>query len=759
MKPILAIIALSATVRSAAAATLELVPGYQVCSVYYRDCQAAKAEEFAGRLFFAPAGTETFTEALPLIYDPGQKVARGSLLLLREDTPYRLKLEISDAGKKETVTREFRTRTTRVPVAKTVLLDENTPMPLVVTQSGSPQGYIRYTAKPGTVLRGGEKADDAILVKGASYLLFGGLTVTGGRLNAFRLDGCNEVQILNCEISGYGRTGVLDTSRTGVYYDKRKRVCNYDSGIRVNGCRNILIERNYIHSPRGTSNPWFYSHPAGPNAVLTGDAVALTLRYNDFIGSDLHRWNDAIAGWYNGSPEGGPRRDAEITGNYFAFDNDDGMELDGGQENTRFFLNRTEGNLCGISAAPCLIGPSWIWGNLFSGLDGDQFGFSNYAFKNMHSKSNAGRIHYFHNTVVGEWGGTSNQGANQTGDTLSIVTRNNCFATDKPAFLKSLFRHPVDCDGDLYRNTGTVPKTQQRHGIDASPRFVAPERNDFRLASDSPGRGRALPIPGLTAEGSDVGAYFPFVQHGFPHRSLPVRVSAERLSFTASGAGDWPTRTIQLAATDPKFRGRFTVRSGDDAFFRVTPESGELDGTKPLSLSVAIRPEKIISARKNLGAFTIRFADGLSRPVSVCADSTRVAALLKQDRRNVISGTAPPEKDGKFTLNFQLEKPGRYFLFIRSDAPNPDAFSVTLNGEAVPRGINARLQRRTATGPRWMSPILAQTPKKTNRPAELAAGTHKIRLAPRNTQAGEWRIEACALAATPEELLLAPEMP
>lgn len=38
MKPILAIIALSATVRSAAAATLELVPGYQVCSVYYRDC-------------------------------------------------------------------------------------------------------------------------------------------------------------------------------------------------------------------------------------------------------------------------------------------------------------------------------------------------------------------------------------------------------------------------------------------------------------------------------------------------------------------------------------------------------------------------------------------------------------------------------------------------------------------------------------------------------------------------------------------------
>ena len=759
MKPILAIIALAITVWSAAAATLELVPGYQVCSVYYRDCQAAKAEEFSGRLFFAPAGTETFTEALPLIYDPVRKVARGSLLLLREDTPYRLKLEISDAGKKETVTREFRTRTTRVPVAKTIQLDEKTSLPLMVTQSGSPQGYIRYTAKPGTVLCGGEKADDAILVKGASYLIFDGLTVTGGRLNAFRLDRCNEVQILNCEISGFGRTGVLDTSRGGVYYDKRKRGCNYDSGIRVERSRNILIERNYIHSPRGTSNPWFYSHPAGPHAVLVGDTVALPLRYNDFIGSDLHRWNDAVEGIRNGYPDGGPRRDAEITGNYFAFGNDDGMELDGGQENTRFFLNRTEGNLCGISAAPCLIGPSWIWGNLFSGLDGDQFGFSNYALKNMHRESNSGRIHYFHNTIVGQWGGTSNQGVNQAGDTLSIVTRNNCFATDKPAFLKSLFLHPVDCDGDLYRNSGTIPKEQQRHGIDARPHFVAPERNDFRLASDSPGRGRALPIPGLTVKGMDAGAYFPFVQHGFPHRPLPVRVSAERLSFTASRAGDWPTRTIQLAATDPKFRGRFTVRSGNDAFFHVTPESGKLDGTTPLSLSVAIRPEKITSARKNLGAFTIRFADGLSRPVSVCADSTRVRALLKHNRRNVIPGTVTPEGDGKFALNFQLGKPGRYFLFVRSDTPNPGEFSVSLDGKTVPSGINARLQRRTATGPRWMSPILALTPKKTNRPAELAAGNHTIRIAPRNAQVGKWQIEACALAATPEELLLAPEMP
>ncbi|UKI32770.1 MAG: hypothetical protein L6W00_04210 [Lentisphaeria bacterium] len=56
------------------------------------------------------------------------------------------------------MTREFRTRTTRVPVAKTIQLDEKTSLPLMVTQSGSPQGYIRYTAKPGTVLCGGEKS-------------------------------------------------------------------------------------------------------------------------------------------------------------------------------------------------------------------------------------------------------------------------------------------------------------------------------------------------------------------------------------------------------------------------------------------------------------------------------------------------------------------------------------------------------------------------------------------------------------------------
>ncbi|UKI32463.1 MAG: hypothetical protein L6W00_02415 [Lentisphaeria bacterium] len=47
------------------------------------------------------------------------------------------------------MTREFRTRTTRVPVAKTVLLDENTPMPLVVTQSGSPAGIHPLHRKAG----------------------------------------------------------------------------------------------------------------------------------------------------------------------------------------------------------------------------------------------------------------------------------------------------------------------------------------------------------------------------------------------------------------------------------------------------------------------------------------------------------------------------------------------------------------------------------------------------------------------------------
>ena len=61
------------------------------------------------------------------------------------------------------------------------------------------------------------------------------------------------------------------------------------------------------------------------------------IRYNEFIGSDAHRFNDAVEGWGNFHPRGGFNQDAEIYGNFMIFCNDDNIELDVGQQNVLCF--------------------------------------------------------------------------------------------------------------------------------------------------------------------------------------------------------------------------------------------------------------------------------------------------------------------------------------------------------------------------------------------------------------------------------------
>jgi hypothetical protein len=89
-----------------------------------------------------------------------------------------------------------------------------------------------------------------------------------------------------------------------------------------------------------------------------------TIRYNDFIGGDVHRWNDVIECQGNGNPVGGLYRNAEVYGNTLALANDDGIELEGGEINTRFFGNRIENTLCGVSSGCCTRDPSYIFNNL-----------------------------------------------------------------------------------------------------------------------------------------------------------------------------------------------------------------------------------------------------------------------------------------------------------------------------------------------------------------------------------------------------------
>lgn len=141
-----------------------------------------------------------------------------------------------------------------------------------------------------------------------------------------------------------------------------------------------MVERCYIHDPVSTADSWYYSHPAGPQAVGMDKSRSTVLRYNDFIGSDRHRWNDAVEGTGNFHLDGGFNRDGDVYGNMMCFANDDALEIDGGQTNVRVFLNKFEGCLCGVSVQGCMSGPSYVFRNLLVNM-GDERGLAGQTIK------------------------------------------------------------------------------------------------------------------------------------------------------------------------------------------------------------------------------------------------------------------------------------------------------------------------------------------------------------------------------------------
>ncbi len=734
---------------------LRLTPGYEACSIELNNRRATDLASFRSEISFRQAGSDRWLPALPLAYDPDEKGARGSLLNLKENTAYEVRISLDDAGTKETKELKFRTLSSQVPIAKTITLGADTKLPLIITESGTSSGYIRYTAKPGVVLDGGEAMDNVIKLTEVEYIILDGLTIRGGRINGILMDDSNHVQILNCNISGFSRIGVQKPEIDGKFFEGG-RPLNNDAGIRMQDCKDVLVERCYIHDPRGTANSWFNSHPAGPNAIFVGGTEQAIFRYNDFIGSDQHRWNDAVEGNANGSENGSVCRDAEITGNYFAFCNDDGMELDGGQRNCRFMHNKSEGVLCGVSTAPCLSGPSYLIGNLFC-QPGDELATCNAAIKNGFHDSGRGKIHFLHNTIVGNWrttlndyGGTPEERA-QRKHLLRGYSRNNAALVPCNMSVRGMFQSINDFDYDMYYTTHVknIMKLlrndygQEAHGVLGKPVFTNAERGIYTLAANSPGVGAGEPVPNVSDGGKapNIGV----LCDDLPFRPVPFHVDAAMVMLDTI-----KTKQLDLTVTvdDPAFKSEFQIFQNNCCkFFRVTPESGILAYGKPVKLTVSVNLAGIDSARTNSGAFLVRLPNGFSRPVSVYVDSTKEAKLLAMDRAGVIHGKIDSNSKAETVLSVEVPRDGLYYLFLRATEENK--YQVRVDG-----GEPTELLLRNGSPQMAWRALSTGHAAKRNCPYQFSAGKHTVVI-----QNFTGQIEGFAIAEKPEALLLAPFEP
>lgn len=726
--------------------TFEVVPSFNSCSFYL---PAAKPGPLV--VSYREQGGD-WLPALTPPYMAEDTMFRGSVVGLDENTTYEIKIT-ADSGE-ILGQQEFKTWRSDVPIARTIALDEATfSGQLSVRDKGKPDGWIRYTARDGFVLRNDRTGPLLELYK-AKYVILEGLTLCGGLKEAIHVEKCDHVRIINCDISGWGRIGTQRFDLDGKYYTEDGKAINWDSAILIKSSTGTVVERCYIHDPVNTANPWYYSHPAGPQAVGIDKPTSTVIRYNDFIGSDLHRWNDAVEGAGNFHVDGGFNCDADIYGNLMCFANDDAIEIDGGQTNVRVFLNKFEGCLCGVSIQGCMSSPSYVWRNLLVNM-GDENGVGGQTIKTSSFANGKDAVSYiFNNTCYG------NSSDLSLPHNLRIVTRNNIFAGRSA--ISGRERSPQSsCD---YNLLSSGEKGDEEHGILGDPEFVNVKAGLFGLSEKSPAIGRGMPVPNFVPADQgrvDMGAIPYDSDLILPVRPIPVSLDRYQLEFSPSENSNGGTQSVTATVGGTGFSSEYRIaQNAAFDWFRVSPDCGTLESGENRTFTVTLIPEKMQNRRIFRGVFLVRLADGYSRPVTVYAETDFVAEA-RPTREGVFVEYIEAEKHlashdptrvqdrqasggacfylsrdtskSPAEYHFSVPSAGKYFLLmrIRSDSPVSahDTVRFALDDDSPEEAC-------LLSGTSWCWSLMAHNRKQrlTRLQAfELNAGEHVLKITPRET--------------------------
>lgn len=747
---------------------MDIRPAFETCSYYFRP-QGDPATPC--RVEFRAAGEERWQPAIDPVSDKPAGIWKGSVFGLREDSAWELRVS---ADGKVVAQGEFRTWSSHPPVAKTIDLStlpvERFEQGLVISDHGKPDAWIKYTAPEGWILRRkydiNDPQDAVITFKDAQYVLLENVTIAGGRRYAIEVEDCDSVRILNCDLSGWGRVGVQQFTNDGMrgkYLDPKGEMINLDAGIEIDRSARTVVERCYIHDPRHRANSWMFSHPSGPCAIhVNYNRGGTVLRWNDMIGSDEHRWNDVIESSANSSPTGGFFRDSDITGNYLAFGNDDGVELEGGGMNVRFYGNRVEGTTCGVSTGACILGPQYVFHNLLAN-PGDESGLALMFFKNSHRVEQGGRRYFVGNTLYGftcsaygAYGSNTNALKKRIG-----FMRNNVFSCNG-ARLPGEWGKRDDFDNDLFHVNGSLEASrhflsgfqgieQERHGLAADPRLKDPARGDYHLAADSPARGQAVAVANLTPEGADPGAFARYEE--LPYRPLALLAEPREIQFPEPGKNSKTEVRLSLPAS-AKQSVAFRIRQNRVFdWFHVEPSAGELKPGKTLTLTVALDTKRLTGRPLFKGAFLIRTPEGLSRPISVYAVGEFTEPLHPNDAPNSVYveaaslagvekfvGTtdAPNVAGGRYValngaahepgldIPFEIATLGRYSLLARAgigdDVMGGRAFEITLDNASPPVNASLSADYQWNTGDNRFRVVYLSAL------GDLAPGNHHLRI-------------------------------
>lgn len=383
---------------------------------------------------------EEWSDGLPLYWEPIQGAFSGSIVHLSADTEYEIKVVLADEALSTEVKRfTFTTKPNSPPINPELVYkisDIYTGGQLNLDQlgiSGTEDGWAKIVGDGIVEIVAGPNDNYAINIGNAKYVMFENIVVKGGGLHGVYGNYAHHIWFDGCDISEWGRVPRYFKEGIGYEDEKSSHAINYDAGIALRRTGSVVVENCKIHSPNGRANHWGYGHPRGPSAMLIlathpnpEFAGQYIIRNNKFFGAPNNRYNDVIESRANGRVWGGFVRDSAIHDNYFAFANDDIVELDGGQSNVLFYNNEIEQGFCGVSAIPNMLGPSYIFNNYIHNLgDERQRHWGAIKLGGLLSRP-AGIVNIFHNLVVTDANGLVPAGF--AGDsTYWVHAQNNIF--------------------------------------------------------------------------------------------------------------------------------------------------------------------------------------------------------------------------------------------------------------------------------------------------------------------------------------------
>ena len=422
---------------------------------------------------FRQNGTSAWRDGYPLVHDPRDNEYRGSIVGLKPNTAYNINIILNNKNHELIC----KTKNDSFPIGKiTYLEDIIHSKPLVITESGSPNGYHLFTPAEGSKATiDVRNAEDYTCVIDADHVIVRGIEFNNAAIHGVLIKSKRHDNVIeDCHFTFWGRIGGPKT------YGNQG---NTDSAIYAErGSGNLTIQRNLIENPRGGSNDWDTGHPAGPQAItLINSSGGNVIRYNEIRSTEDHGFNDAIGGGSNYSFVGSPNRDSDIYGNIIANVWDDAIESEGANMNVRIWNNYIEKTFQHIATACTSKGPLYIFRNVFGEsrrTHRDPLGGSMIKV-GQRNEFGEGRKFVFHNTAIQPKGAFHVFSGHVNPNT---VTRNNIF--DCPGRLTSSREVETPCDFDYDLFTGMDRGiARERHGIRGNHSFIKSYALEFYPSS------------------------------------------------------------------------------------------------------------------------------------------------------------------------------------------------------------------------------------------------------------------------------------